>query len=120
MINQVASHKVIGYFSYSLTGDVLCDGDACIIAGTEELIQFYQINIVNHNKQDIVKKTRFSEIIKGLECGAAYAFDKEAYTRFFPLAKQYGLNDLPEPDNFFSQESTTGLHFIRIQVSASS
>ena len=116
MINQVA-HKIIGYFAYSPTGNVFCDGDACIVAGTEELIHSYQINmILNYKEQDIVKKTKFGEIMEGLGHGAAYAFDKEAYVRFFPLARQCGLEELPAPDNFFLQKLTAGMHFIRIQV----
>lgn len=116
MITQWA-HKVIGYFLYSTRGNVLCDGDACIIADTEERINFYKMNMKLSDKTlDIVRKTRFGEIIAGLEAGGAYALDREAYVRFFPLAKQYGLDELPEPDNFFSQEPASGMHFIRIQV----
>ena len=118
MVNFSVAHKVVGYFSCSDRGNVFCDGDACIIAGTAELLHSYIKEMIpNHKKQDIVKKTRFGEIIDGLELGGAYAFDKEAYMAFFSLAEQCGITDLPEPNSFFleSEPSPNGLHFIRIQ-----
>jgi hypothetical protein len=33
--------KVIGYFAYMPSGTVICDGEACIIAGSEEQIKSY-------------------------------------------------------------------------------
>ena len=110
-------HKIFGYFSYrARTEAVLCHGDACIIAETEKLIESYEKDMMLDTVQNITKKTRFGEIIKGLELGAAYAFDRGAYAKFFPLAKQYGFDDLPEPDAFFPQEKTVSMDFIRIQT----
>lgn len=110
-------HKVIGYFSYSETGHVFCDGDACIIAGREALLDLYLKAMIPDNKgKNIIKKTRLGEIISGLERGGAYAFDKEAYHKFFSFAERCGLGDLPEPNSFFAESSPTGLHFIRIQL----
>lgn len=111
--------KIMGYYSYSATTrHVFCDGDACIIAGTTQLMHSYlHMMLSNHKEeQDIVKKTSFGEIINGLEKGGAYAFDSEAYARFFSFAEKYGLADLPEPSRFFLEPSPTGLHFIRIQL----
>ena len=115
MSKSLGVHKVIGYFSYSETG-VFCDGDACVISGTKKSMSTY-INqmLPHHNEENIIKKTRFGEIISGLERGGAYAFDREAYIQFFSLAQKQGLRDLPAPRQFFSEQSPTGLHFIRIQ-----
>jgi len=44
--------------------------------------------------EEIIKKTRFGEIINGLRQGGAYAFDQEAYGRFLPLAQLNGMNGL--------------------------
>ncbi len=60
-----------------------------------------------------IKKTRFGEILNGLELGAAYAFDKESYSRFQPLAKKAGVPVSPQD---FSGTSPTGMHFVRVQV----
>jgi hypothetical protein len=117
MVDLSISHKIVGYFAYSKKGYAFCDGDACIISGTEALMFSYSKAMLSNDKnKNIVKKTKFGEIISGLKQGGAYAFDKEAYLKFFLLAEKYGLNDLPEPNSFFSEPSPTGLHFIRIQL----
>jgi hypothetical protein len=111
------SDKVIGHFSYSRQRDVFCDGDACVIADTEEKIRDYLKRLPSGDSMDIIKKTRFGEIVKGLRLGAAYAFDQGAYSRFFDLAKINGLNGLPEKESFSESGSATEMHFIRIQIS---
>ena len=118
ILNSSIEHKIIGYFSCSPKGQVFCDGDACVIASTQELMSSYLRSMLSNNtgRQDLVKKTKFGEIIRGLEQGAAYAFDKDAYARFFVLAEKYGINGLPQPNEFFGMQLSTGeLHFIRIQ-----
>ena len=32
------THKIVGYFAHSKKGYAFCDGDACIISGTEALM----------------------------------------------------------------------------------
>ena len=109
--------KAIGYFSYTSTGNVLCDGHACVIAGSKKLMLKYLKKMAPENKErDIIKKTRFSEIMKGLQAGAAYAFDEESCKLFLPLARQHGIADLPDRKEFFSQPSPTELHFMTIQI----
>jgi hypothetical protein len=106
--------KVIGYFAYVPPMNAFCDGDACIVAGSETALRDYIAALnpddVNKNR---VKKTRFGEIMRGIGLGAAYAFDADAYNRFFPLAQEEGLNVGPED---FSQPSPTGMHFVRIEA----
>src|SRR3990167_11278923 len=108
------SSKVMGYFAYTKSGHVICDGDACIISGSEKQMQFYLDKMSSSNEKEIIKKTRFGEIINGLRQGGAYAFDQEAYERFLPLVQLNGMNGLPGSD-FFSQPSPTDMHFLRIQ-----
>ena len=117
MVSPSIAHKIVGYFSYSGTGNVFCDGDACIISATEELMHSYiKKMIFNHNERDIVKKTRLSEIINGLRQGGAYAFDRDSYAKFFSLVEKQGLfNDLPNPKDCFLEPSPTGLHFVRLK-----
>lgn len=38
-----------------------------------------------------IRKTRFGEIMRGLNLGAAYAFDEASYGRFLPLGRAAGL-----------------------------
>ena len=90
--------KVIGYFSYTDFGEVCCDGDACVIAGTERNMRTYINRMAKSNQKDIIKKTRFGEIINGLRQGGAYAFDEKSYNKFYDLAMANGITGLPEKD----------------------
>ena len=106
--------KVIGYFAYRLKGMAVCDGDACVIAGTEEKMREYISKMgSNEVSKYTIKKTRFGEIMTGIKLGAAYCFDEEAYNVFYPLAQKQGL-DIGAED--FSGESPTGMHFVRVQI----
>jgi hypothetical protein len=122
MVDASIAHKVVGYFSHSPEGGVFCDGEACIVAGTETLMYLYiqEMIISDENKKKaksmVVKKTRFGEILAGLTRGGVYAFDKESYLRFFSFAKKYELDNFPEPEDFFSKQPPTGLCFITIQL----
>ena len=107
--------KVIGYFSYTNSGTVFCDGDACIIAGSEELMKSYLHKLSDGgSNRDIIKKTRFGEIINGMKQGGVYAFDKGSYDKFLFFAKLNDINDLPDNSGFLDK-SETELNFIRIQ-----
>jgi len=108
-----SSKKVIGYFVYASRMDVFCDGDACIIAGSEHAMKEY----IAHNSSlqtssYTIKKTHFGEIVQGINLGAAYCFDQQAYNRFYPLAQKEGMDIGPED---FSGSSPTGMHVVRIQ-----
>jgi len=84
--------KVVGYFAYLTKLQVVCtEGKACLIAGSEHSIKEY-INEIHpgHASEHTIRKTRFGEIKQGLLLGAAYAFDKKSYGRFYPLAKKAG------------------------------
>lgn len=107
------SSKVIGYFSHT-SSTVFCEGDACIIAGSEELMRLYLQKAPGGAKRDVIKKTRWGEILEGLRRGGAYAFDEESYKRFLHLANLNGMKDLSAKEVFV--EPTSALHFIRIQI----
>ena len=109
------SFRVIGYFSYN-SGTAFCDGDACIIAGSEELMRSYLNGIPKSNGRDVIKKTRFGEIINGMMKGGAYAFDKKSYERFYRIATINGIADLPSKDVFL-EHLDEEMHLIRIQLS---
>ena len=109
-----AYSKVIGYFAYTLSGEVFCDGDACIISGTEDGMRFYLKKLTEGGDAFIIKKTRFGEIMTGIEKGAAYAFDEGAYSRFLQQANKLKMNGLPSND-FFTEPSGSEMHFLRLQ-----
>ena len=106
--------KVIGCFSYSSNNTVFCDGDACIIAGSEKSMKAYLQGVPNDGSRDIIKKTRFGEIIEGLRQRGAYAFDEEAYTRFVQYATYNGMDCSSWEDGLTDLPSST--QFMRIQL----
>lgn len=86
-------HKVIGYvaFNREKTG-VICDGDACIVAGSERKMEEYIQNHSTVKDAGIIRKARFGDIKNALSLGGAYLFDEESYSRFIDLAKKAGLD----------------------------
>jgi hypothetical protein len=106
------SNKVVGYFAYASPTEVVCTGEtnACVISGSVALMKKYieRIDPDSRAKRKI-KKTTFGEVLRGMEHGAAYAFDEVSYARFYPLARKHGLPvekaDFSTPEhsgNFFT------------------
>jgi hypothetical protein len=65
--------KVVGYFAYLSPTQVVCsDVDACIISGSIKALEEYlaETEPLGVSKAT-VKKTRFGEIRRGLQLGAA-------------------------------------------------
>lgn len=85
--------KIIGFFGYLPPSNIVRDYDACIIAGSDAAFKKY-LQLANHPlpAKVIIMKTRFIDVLRGLSLGAPYSFDKEAYTRFYPLAKKAGFD----------------------------
>jgi len=109
----MSDHKVIGYFAYHRGGEVICDGDSCVIAGSEEKMKAYIAASAGEiTKKPTIKKTRFGEIKRGMELGGAYSFDEESYSRFHPVARKAGINAGPED---FSEQRPGKVHLVRVQ-----
>ncbi len=85
--------KVIGYFAICIgTPNIVCDGDACVITGSQQTLNRYIEKLIVHNPSDYqIRKTRYGEILQGMHMGGVYAFDRKAYNRFLPLAKADGM-----------------------------
>jgi hypothetical protein len=109
--------KVIGYFAYVSPTEVVCDGDACVVTGSDADLRSYIAELgpaggINHT----LKKTRFGEIMRGMGLGAAYAFDEVSYNRFYPLARREGYDFGPE--DFSATGPGKGVHLVRVQLKA--
>lgn len=87
------SSKVVGYFAY-YEEYVFCDGDACIISSSEELMKSYLNKAGIGGKRETIKKARFGEVLNGLSMGAVYAFDKASFQVFSQLAKANDIDGL--------------------------
>ena len=60
-----------------------------------------------------MRKTRFGEVLQGLTLGAAYAFDEDAYGRFYPLGRAEGL---PIAEGDFAGERERGDRFFTVRL----
>ena len=103
--------KHIGYFAYDSKKNVLCDKNACIIAGTLSSLKFYIKDKSHSEIQFQTRKTNLGEIFKGLNANAEYAFDEESYKIFYPLANKYGFELKEEIFN----SNTSDMHFVVIK-----
>lgn len=57
-------------------------------------------------------KIRFADVHTGLDAGAAYAFDKEAFERFAPLARDVGI-DVAET---FPRRDLDAFNFVKVTL----
>jgi len=107
--------RVIGYFAYLSPMQVVCtDVDACVVSGSAGAMQDYVAELHPRGRTAVtVKKTRFGEILRGLQAGAAYAFDKESYSRFYPLALEAGI---PVDAPHFDAEAASGNRFFTVRL----
>ena len=101
---------LVGYFAVRGM-NVVCDGDGCIVAGSIEKMT----HIIQRHHEDVrsydIRQTTFSEIWRGIQLGAAYCFDEEAYGRFLAPAQAAGL---PLREEDFSDPGPTGMHLVRV------
>jgi len=112
-----SSRIFIGYIA-ALNLDVLCDGDACIVMGSKFKFRSHLTdNPQTCDKGYALKKAWFDDILLGIQYGAPYAFDVEAYRLFHPLALRAGLI-LPPPDFNLAPPTVLpqpALHLLRVQ-----
>lgn len=94
--------RVLGFFAYAGPGEVFGFEDACLIAGSRE-----RLRACLETRPDLARasftfaKIRFADVHAGLDSGAAYVFDEEAFGRFAPLARAAGIDvaeTFPEPE----------------------
>ena len=110
--------KVVGYFAHWSRMQVVCtDRDACVISGSIEAMREYlaELDPLGASKAT-VRKTRFGEVLRGLQLGGAYAFDKDSYARFYPLALEAGL---PVGVADFEGQADRGGRFFTVRVALS-
>ena len=85
--------RVLGFFAYAGPDEVFRFDEACVIAGSRERLHAC---LATHPKvRDAsltLAKIRFADVHAGLDAGAAYALDKEAFERFAPLARDAGID----------------------------
>ena len=86
--------KVLGFVAIQPgTINVLCDGDSCIVASSEERMKQYIATIsTDPQKEYRISKARYGRVLQAMRLGGAYSFDKESFSRFCPLARGDGID----------------------------
>jgi len=108
------SSKIIGYFAY-YADYVFCEGEACIISNTEELMKSYLSKAGINGKRESFKQARFGEILNGLSMGAVYAFDKPSFEVFSKIAKIKDIDDIGIAQHS-SEILEDELQFVRVHL----
>ena len=104
-------NTVVGYFAVYSSQETFCDGDACIIAGGQSALNKYIKSSLGTGSEYQIRKSRLGEILEGISLGASYAFDKESYGVFYPLANKHGLS--LKHEDFPPKEA--GSHFVIVK-----
>ena len=116
MRHEENSSRVLGFFAYADAGEVFRFEDACVVAGSRDRLRDYVAG--NPKLADAglaISKIRFADVHTGLDAGAAYAFDRDAFERFAPLARAAGIgvaDAFPEPS---SQEGDS-FSFVKVTL----
>ena len=104
--------RVVGVYAYYHPGKVFLYENACVVAGSEDLIKQYMESLANKPDRGMkISKLRFGEIYDDLKTGAVYAFDRQSYTRFYSLGRRAGIDDLQG----FPESPSDGLHLMKVQ-----
>ena len=75
-------YKIIGFVSHNRQKTaMLCDGDACLVFGSEHKLREY-VEQKDIKEIGVIKKARFGDILEVLKLGGIYLMDEEAYSRF--------------------------------------
>lgn len=108
-------HKVIGYVAFNREKtNLICDGDACIVAGSRRKMKEYIQHYSTVKDTGIIKKAYFGDIKKVLSLGGAYLLDEESYSLFLNLSNKLGLDlQVIETEN---RDSKGKLKLFRIEI----
>jgi hypothetical protein len=88
----MSAEKVIGYLAMKSRSQLVCDGEALIIAGSHAALkQLLAKSASDPVSSYRIAKAKFGEVVSGIERGGAYAFDAESYRRFSHLAREEGI-----------------------------
>ncbi len=105
--------RVVGFFAHDGPDEVFRFEDACVVAGSRERLRTcLAIHPKLRNASLTLAKIRFADVHAGLDTGAAYAFDEEAFERFAPLARDAGI-DVAQT---FPGRDFDAFNFVRVKL----
>ena len=107
--------RVLGFFAYAGPDEVFRFEDACVIAGSRERLQTcLAIQPTLRDASLTLAKIRFADVHAGLDAGAAYALDEEAFQRFAPLARDAGI----EVTETFPEGVPDRISFVKVALAS--
>ena len=108
--------RVLGVCAQAAPDEVFRFEDACLIAGSPERMRTYlAANPRLRGSAMAVSKIRFADVHAGLDAGAAYAFDREAFERFSPLARDAGI-DVAETFPESPDRENEAFSFVKVRL----
>ena len=107
---------MLGFIAYATAAEVFRFEDACVVAGSPERLRRYLAgNPGLAGAALAISKIRFADVHAGLDTGAAYAFDRAAYERFAPLARDAGI-DVADAFPESSGTEAESLSFVKVRL----
>ena len=115
---RLDDNPVMGYVATVTGRELWCAGETAIVASSEKHMRAY---LAVHQAFSApvfrIALVRLDTLLYGLRGGDGYAFDEEAYHRFYRQAQQAGLRFSPE--DFFMLPPgglmRPALHLVRVQ-----
>ena len=109
--------KVLGYVAVRPgTINVLCDGDSCIVAGSEKQMREYIAAFsADRDAAYRISKARYGHVLQAMKLGGAYSFDRESFSRFCPLAQADGLDIVDFTQNNQERPDGPAIPLMRVQ-----
>ncbi len=109
--------KVLGYIAVQPgTINVLCDGDSCIIAGSErQMIEYIRAFAANPKAVYHISKARYGHVLQAMKMGGAYSFDRESFSRFSPLAHEDGIEIVDFTPDIQHRPDGPAISLMRVQ-----
>ena len=105
--------RVLGFFAYASPDEVFRFEEACVIAGSRERLRACLATHPGLRDASLtLAKIRFADVYAGLDAGAVYALDEEAFERFSPLARDAGM-DVAET---FPEGEPDTLSFVKVAL----
>ena len=113
--------RVLGYIAVVPGGiNVLCDGDSCVITGSEKAMRHYiSVALVGPAAGYRITKARYGHVLEAMQMGGAYSFDEESFSRFVPLAGEDGIDVVDfTPQDVPAARTGNGIALMRVQWTA--
>ena len=105
--------RVLGFFAHAGPDEVFRFEEACVVAGSPDRLRACLAILPKLRDASLtLAKIRFADVHAGLDAGAAYAFDEEAFGRFAPLARDAGI-DVAET---FPGRDVEAFRFVKVRL----